>query len=182
MRKNILSRQIAESMREIIFGLEDSLVSTLGTLTGIAIGARSTFIVILSGLVLLAAEGMSMAAGSYLSSKSAHATERLLHANDGKMFYHEANPLRAAFVMGICYFFGGFVPLAPYFFLPIGQALFLSVPLTALVLFLVGVWSSRYTKRSAMRSGSEMVIVSLSAALIGYVIARAVSWGFNVNI
>lgn len=182
MKKGSIQRQLAESVREIVFGLEDSLVSTLGALTGIAIGARSTYVVILSGLVLLAAEGMSMAAGSYLSSKSAFETERLLHQHDGKEFDHESNPLRAGIVMGVCYFFGGFVPLTPYFFLTIDQALILSIPLTAIVLFLVGVWSARFTKRSAFRSGMEMVIISLSAALIGYVIARIVSWYFGVEV
>ncbi len=182
MKRNTLQRTIMESMREIIFGLEDSLVSTLGALTGIAIGARSTYIVILSGLVLLAAEGMSMAAGSYLSSKSAFETERLLHEHDGKDFDHEANPIRAGLVMGVFYFIGGLVPLAPYFFFSIQTALLLSIPLTALVLFLVGVWSSTYTRRGAMRSGAEMVFISLSAALIGYVIARGVSWYFGVEV
>ncbi|MBM5789773.1 hypothetical protein FJZ23_01665 [Candidatus Parcubacteria bacterium] len=182
MKKNSVQRTIMESMREIVFGLEDSLVSTLGALTGIAIGAQSTYIVILSGLVLLAAEGMSMAAGSYLSSKSAFETERLLHEQDRKDFDHKANPVRAGIVMGLFYFLGGMVPLAPYFFFSIQTALFLSIPSTAIVLFLVGVWSATYTRRSALRSGSEMVIISLSAALIGYLIARAVSWYFGVDV
>lgn len=175
-------RFIAESIREIVFGLEDSLVSTLGALTGIAIGAGSTFVVILSGLVLLASEGMSMAAGSYLSSRSAIEAERVLHKSETKSSGHDTNPVRAGLVMGVSYFTGGFIPLAPYFFLPLSTALVVSIPLTACVLFLVGAWSSRFTKRSATRSGFEMVIISLSAAFIGYLIARGVSWYFGVNI
>ncbi len=180
MQRKSFQVQIAESIREIVFGLEDSLVSTLGTLTGIAIGTRSTFIVILSGLVLLAAEGMSMVAGSYLSSKSAFEAEQVLHEETANG--HKENSVRAAFVMGICYLFGGLVPLAPYFFLSVDRALLLSIPLTAIVLFLVGVWSSKFTKRSAMRSGFEMLVISLSAALIGYLIALAVRWYFKIEI
>ncbi len=173
---------IAQSIREIVFGLEDSLVSTLGALTGIAVGTHNTFFVILSGFVIIASECTSMAAGSYLSSKSAYETERALHVRDGKELPEQENPIRGAIVMAISYVLGGFVPLAPYFFLPISQAIILSIPLTALVLFLVGVWSSHYTKRSAIRSGIEMTSISLVAALIGYLIALLVNWYFGVSV
>ena len=56
-------------VREIVFGVEDSLVSTVGALTGIAAGTQSTYVVVLAGVVLIFAEALSMAAGSYLSSK-----------------------------------------------------------------------------------------------------------------
>ncbi|MEK7614760.1 MAG: VIT1/CCC1 transporter family protein [Patescibacteria group bacterium] len=182
MKKDIPRYGIAQSIREIVFGLEDSLVSTLGALTGIAVGTHNTFFVILSGFVIIASECTSMAAGSYLSSKSAYETERALRVQEGKEFSQEERPVRGAIVMGISYVLGGFIPLLPYFFLSISQAIILSVPLTAIVLFLVGVWSSRYTKRSAIRSGMEMVSVSLIAALFGYLIALSVNWYFGVRV
>ncbi len=169
---------IAESIREIIFGLEDSLVSTLGTITGIAVGTGSTYIVILSGLVVVITEIVSMAAGSYLSSKSASEAEEVLHGQTHNG--HTQSSVRAAGVMAISYAIGGVVPLAPYFFLSVDQSLLFSIPLTAIVLFFVGVWSSKYTKRSSIKSGLEMLVVSLSAALIGYLIARAVNWYFGL--
>jgi len=182
MKKGTFTKIIAESMREIVFGLEDSLVSTLGALTGIAIGARSTYIVILSGLVLIAAESMSMAAGSYLSSKSAFETEQLLHKADGETYNHDSNPVRAGLVMGVLYFIGGFVPLSSYFFLPISKAIVVSIPLTAVCLFLLGAWSSKFTKRNACRSGIEMMVISLAAALVGYIIGLVVSMYFGVEV
>lgn len=182
MKQGTLERTIAESMREIVFGLEDSLVSTLGALTGIAIGARSSYIVILSGLVLIAAESMSMAAGSYLSSKSASATERLLHETDGKIYDHESNPVRSGIIMGIFYFVGGFIPLFSYFFLSIDQAIKVSIPLTAVCLFFLGVWSSKFTRRNSFRSGFEMMFISLVAALVGYLIGFIVSFYFGIGI
>lgn len=63
-------KKVQNSIREIVFGMEDSLVSTLGAITGIAVGTGDTFVVVLSGIVLIFAEALSMAAGSYLSSKS----------------------------------------------------------------------------------------------------------------
>jgi len=57
-------------IREIVFGMEDGMVSTLGALTGIAIGTRNHFVIVLSGLVIIAVESISMGVGSYLSAKS----------------------------------------------------------------------------------------------------------------
>jgi vacuolar iron transporter family protein len=180
MSKKSFRHEIVESIREIIFGLEDSLVSTLGAITGIAVGAHSTYIVILSGLVLIAAEGMSMAAGSYLSSKSAEQAEDVFHKR--KRGREKARPVRAAVVMGLFYFVGGFIPLAPYFYLSVDDALAPSVIFTALALFALGVWASHYTKRSKIKSGMEMAGVSLAAALVGYLIGRAVASYFGVDV
>lgn len=58
------------SMRDVVFGLEDGIVSSLGALIGIAEGTRSGPLVALSGFVIIAVESLSMAGGSYLSSKA----------------------------------------------------------------------------------------------------------------
>lgn len=63
-------RKLSGFFREAVFGLGDGMVSTLGAITGIAIGTGSRFVVLLSGLVVIAVESLSMAAGTYLSSKS----------------------------------------------------------------------------------------------------------------
>ena len=69
-------------VREVVFGLEDSLVSTLGVVVGIAVGTDSRYMVILSALIIIVVESLSMSAGTYLSSKAemevAHKSLRLL--------------------------------------------------------------------------------------------------------
>lgn len=67
---------------EVVFGVEDSLVSTLGAITGIAAGTQDTSTVVLSGVVLLCAESLSMMAGSYLSSESEGEIWLQEHADD----------------------------------------------------------------------------------------------------
>jgi len=59
------------TLRELVFGMEDGMVSTLGAITGIAAAAQNHQTVILAGLVIISVESISMAVGSYLSSKSA---------------------------------------------------------------------------------------------------------------
>lgn len=46
------------------------MVSTLGAITGIAIGSQDHFMVILSGTVIIAVESISMSIGSYISNRS----------------------------------------------------------------------------------------------------------------
>lgn len=70
--KHGTTSKLLGSIREIVFGLEDSLVSTIGVVAGIAAGTGDQKIVILSGLVLVVVEALSMAAGSFLSSQSHH--------------------------------------------------------------------------------------------------------------
>ncbi len=57
-------------LRDLIFGLEDGMISTLGALTGIAIGARSQNIIYLTGIVVICVESISMAIGTFLASRS----------------------------------------------------------------------------------------------------------------
>src|SRR5689334_9288515 len=72
-RKDFVHHQrsnFSDAIREIVFGAEDGMVSTLGALTGIAIGTSSHFTVVLAGLVIVAVESTGMSIGSFLSSKS----------------------------------------------------------------------------------------------------------------
>ncbi len=181
--KKKLRHIIVDSIREIIFGLEDSLVSTLGAVTGIAAGTQNTQIVILSGLVLIAAESMSMAAGSYLSSKHAIAAEQFERKQEGKPKEepHE-KPFRSGWVMGVFYFVGGFIPLFPYFILPTQSALLPSVILTGGTLYGLGVWSAKYSNRSKVKSGIEMAGISLAAALVGFIIGHVIGILFGLNV
>ncbi|NBS68135.1 hypothetical protein EBT31_04370 [bacterium] len=66
-----LGKRISANIREVVFGLEDSFVSTLGAVSGMAVGSGEVKIVLLAGVVLVTVEALSMAAGSYLSSKAA---------------------------------------------------------------------------------------------------------------
>lgn len=224
---------LESNIREIVFGLEDSLVSTLGAVTGIAAGTGNTFVVILSGVVLIFVEALSMSAGSYLSSKSAREVldkrqrqdaSRLLQSKLGKKetlqaFFkkkklskkevdavmtvikkerslfekelrkaeHQFSPsvqsssVKAGVVMGVFYLSGGIFPLAPYFFLPVETAIIPSIVITGIVLFALGAGKARIVHTPWVKSGSEMMVVSLSAALLGFLIGRAVAIIFGIS-
>lgn len=68
--KHLQNNGLLGSIRELVFGLEDSLVSTLGVVVGVGAGTADAKVVMLSGVVLVIVEALSMAAGSFISSKS----------------------------------------------------------------------------------------------------------------
>ena len=81
---------IRRFLRDAVFGLQDGLVSTLGAITGIAAGVGDGSVVALAGLVVVAVESVSMAAGTYLSSKSQREyLESLLEEEAGQ---HASDP------------------------------------------------------------------------------------------
>ncbi|OGY91705.1 MAG: hypothetical protein A3B31_02200 [Candidatus Komeilibacteria bacterium RIFCSPLOWO2_01_FULL_53_11] len=67
---------ILDVMREIVFGAEDGMVSTVGSLTGIAAATNNPVTVILAGCVIVAVESISMGVGVYLSTKSVLAIDK----------------------------------------------------------------------------------------------------------
>ena len=50
----------ASVLKEIVFGVEDGMVSTLGSITGIAVGSGNHSTVLLAGSVIIAVESISM--------------------------------------------------------------------------------------------------------------------------
>lgn len=232
--KGGLKSRVGFFIREIVFGFEDSLVSTLGVVTGVAAGTQSQFIVILTGVVLIFVEGLSMAAGSYLSSKSAREVFEDRRRQDGSRMLQErisdnesleqalkrkkftkaqiskiadvltqerklwikevqrceyrfapaisGSPVMSGIVMGAFYLMGGIFPLLPYFFLPVLEAIIPSIIITGLVLFGLGFGKGKIVRSHPLKSGLEMTLVSLSAALIGYLLGRLVASYFGIEI
>lgn len=214
--------KILANFRELVFGLEDGMVSTLGAITGIAVGTSNNLFIVLSGIVIAIVEAISMGIGTYLSTKSIRElNERKLkeeknqiegdikmerqelfdiYVKDGwpksfakemvqtasgnkKLFFKEMiskelkinfdevkNPIKGAIIMLLFYIIGGSLPVVPYFFLNIPYSIILSIVVTLIGLFILGVVTSRFTKRNWLRSGLEVFILAGLAALVGYAI------------
>jgi predicted membrane protein (TIGR00267 family) len=167
------SHTASSSLREIIFGLEDGLVSTLGAITGIAIATHDYRIVIISGLVIVGVESLSMAAGTYLSNKSQVESQVARWHFLYRPNFHK--PKIDSLFMGISYILGGFIPLSVYFLLPLDLALPVSVSAAAGSLFLIGYIKGKLVHTNGFKSGLEMMTVSLSAAILGYLIGKFTS-------
>jgi predicted membrane protein (TIGR00267 family) len=76
--------------------------------------------------------------------------------------------LRGALFMGAAFGLGAAVPVLPFLFLPIAAAIPAAVVLTGLVLFGIGVIKTRWTQRSAVGSGLEVLALAAIAGIAGY--------------
>ncbi|MFH1200471.1 MAG: VIT1/CCC1 transporter family protein, partial [Candidatus Micrarchaeota archaeon] len=87
-------------------------------------------------------------------------------------------PERPAFdeaaVVGVATVIGSAIPLTPFFLMPVALAMWVSVALTCAVLFGVGAYKAMVTVGSWWKSGAELAIIGLIAALLGYLIGAAV--------
>jgi predicted membrane protein (TIGR00267 family) len=77
---------------------------------------------------------------------------------------------KAALVVGFSAIVGSLIPLAPFLFLDIISSMWVSVLITALVLFGVGAYKARVTVGNAGRSGLEMALIGTLSALVGYAV------------
>jgi VIT1/CCC1 family predicted Fe2+/Mn2+ transporter len=77
---------------------------------------------------------------------------------------------KAAWVVGISAVLGSLVPVVPFLFLPVVTSMWMSVVVTALVLFGIGAYKARMTVGKPMRSGVEMMIIGTLSALAGYLV------------
>ncbi len=214
------------SLREVVFGMEDGMVSTLGAVTGIAIGSQDHFTVILAGMVIIAVESISMGVGSYLANRSELDMRRRymreekeeireypgeerreltdMFIRDGwpedlahtmtaaasrdkklmlkEMAYRElhiipsdeSHPLGNGLKMFGSYIIGGMVPLIGYFLLTVDRAMPVSIIVTLLGLFGLGMATTRFTKKAWWRSGLRMLALGGTAMVIGLIVGELV--------
>ena len=78
------------------------------------------------------------------------------------------SPFQGALVMGIAFGLGAAVPVVPYLLLPVTAGIYASVAATGLALFGIGVVKSRWTRRSPIRSGLEILVLGAIAGVAGY--------------
>lgn len=213
-----------EWLRDLILGGQDGLVNVLGLVLGVATATSDSRIVIVAGLAAMFAEGVSMGAVAYTSSKATlefYARERKREQQEiinfphvereevrkiyyGKGFRGEnlemvvstltANkerwlnvmmeeelklekpvetPLQSAIIVTLAALIGAVFPIIPYFFMPVSQANQVTVPFSLIILFIAGAAKGRFTKVVWWRSGLELSLIGIGAAMIGFIIG---SW------
>lgn len=78
--------------------------------------------------------------------------------------------LKAAWVVGLSAIIGSLVPILPFLFFSVAISMWLSVLVTALVLFSIGFYKARVTVGKPMRSGTEMMLIGTISAMAGYLV------------
>lgn len=212
-------------VREIVFGAQDGLVSTLAVVATVAGATSDNLAILIAGIASAIAGVFSMAIGEYMGSKSQaeifraqvadeweEVNERPLEAEAevAYLFMTEGmpeeearrvagiisrhpesllatmvskelgiahddeetsgSPLRGALFMGASFAAGAVVPLVPFLFARGLAALVAAAAFTGLVLFGIGALKSRWTQRSWLRSGGEILALAAFAGVAGYLL------------
>ena len=208
-------------LREVVFGAQDGIISTLALTTSVAIAVGTSGTVLVAGLAAAAAGVISMGAGAYLGSRAeedvreaaianqVHELEEnpaeqlaelvILFQREGKT-YEEAvhlaneissnetlwlntllekklgispdfggNPLKDAAVMCVSFGSAAIIPIIPFLFLAVGpMAIGLSVGLSLVGLFALGLAKGRLVRKSPILQGLEIMGIGAVSAALGY--------------
>lgn len=152
-------------LRNFIFGVEDSLVSTVGLLAGVATADISGKAILTTGLILIVVEGFSMGIGSFLTEETA---EEMAGEKPQTL-----EAIKGASTMLASYCLAGLIPLSPYLYLAGTQAVTASVALSLAGLFALGYGTSRYYSRPRpLKHAIRMLILGGCAVMIGMLIGK----------
>lgn len=157
-----------EYFKSFVFGVEDSLVSTVGLLSGVALAGVASATVILTGIVLIFVEAFSMGAGEYLSE---YETEE--YQKQGEVSGRTS--ITASGIMFVSYLIAGFIPLSPYLLFDASfDALPYSIGASLVALFGLGLVGAHITKTSYLRHAIRMLGVGGAAILVGILAGQLV--------
>lgn len=153
----------ASIIRDSIYAASDGVVTTFVVVAGAAGASLSSKVVVTLGLVSLLADGVSMASGNYLGTKS----EEDYRKAEGDKDDHNITPKKHGFITFFSFVLVGLLPLLPYI-ANIEAKFYLSLLLVGLALFGMGSLRGRMTKKNPAASGLEMLLVGGFAAIVAY--------------
>lgn len=148
---------------EFVYGAMDGTVTTFAVVAG-SIGANlSIKVVLILGFANLFADGFSMAASNYLSTKSTNELQNEF----------SANPFKTGLATFVSFVTIGFIPLFSFVFSSfskfLNQNVFLvSLILTAFSFLLIGFIKGKISGKNQIKSAAESLTIGLLAAAIAY--------------
>lgn len=151
-------------VRELIYGANDGLITTFAVVAGVAGGGLSLRTVLIIGTANLIADGISMAAGNYLSIRSHESVLAAMNLPE-----EEAFPLRHAGATFLAFVAAGAVPLMPYVvpWLPFDRFTS-SIVCTMAAMFAVGASRALISRTRWWAAGAEMLALGAVVAALAY--------------
>jgi VIT1/CCC1 family predicted Fe2+/Mn2+ transporter len=160
------STEYTTYVRNFIFGVEDSLVSTVGLLSGVAAANATRSTIVLTGVVLVFVEAFSMGVGSYLSEHSTASSDRATA--------QQRAPIIGGVIMLASYLVAGFIPLLPYVLIEHASAFWWSIGCSLVGLFALGIISGRMLGGRGFAKAVRMLLLGGMAIGIGVVAGSVV--------
>ncbi len=156
------------NLRGFIFGFEDSVVSTVGLLSGIAFSGVVSSQIVLTGVILIFVEAFSMGVGMYLSESSVEEYEAQSDVKTKKSFW-------SGIVTFISYLVAGFMVILPYIFINPKTAGFISIGISIILLFILGFVSGKISNISPTKKAFTMAIIGGLATILGVLVGYLMS-------
>lgn len=157
-------------LKSMVYGGLDGIITTFAVVAGVVGASLESAVILILGFANLVADGISMAVGDYMSSKSEQ--EYVKRKNT-------ANPIHLGMITFASFAVFGFIPLLAYVFdavIGLNVNLFkTTILLTAITLFALGIAKVFVTKKHWFRSGFEMLLLGGIAASAAYFIGFFVS-------
>lgn len=157
MLSNLIKNK--EYLRSILFGIEDSLISTTGLIAGISVGSDNKKFILMAAIVAVIIEAVSMGVGEYLSDETIQELD--------KRKRHREKPFISGGLLTISYLIAGMVPIIPVILFDFPTSLILSVILAFLSLFIIGYIKGKVVHTNSYRSGFKILFVGGIATLLG---------------
>ncbi len=154
----------------IVLGLNDALVELTGTLAGLTFAFGNSLIVGITGLIMGVAASLSMAASEYLSNEEEETKDK-------------KSSIKSALYTWMAYIISVVLLVSPYFiFDKIMHAFAVMLTMTILIIFSYTFYISVAKGLSFKKKFSQMALISLSVALISFIIGRLVSIYFGIEV
>ena len=123
--------------------------------------------------MLLESEGLPRDAAAHVAQELAREPNVLLKTMVEKELGITVDagpsPLQGAVILAITFGAAALIPIAPFFALPVGPAVWVAIVLSAVAMFLLGVLKARLTRRNPIVSGLEIVALVAAASVGGFV-------------
>lgn len=172
-------------IRDLFLGFNDGLVEVLGASSGFFAAFGTTSAVLVAGMSVAVAGSLSMAAGAYAAVGSASEIERTEEKR--RHFLGTAgpaprleNPFASAVVVGVSYFIGALVPLAPVLFG--AKNMLISVIVSVLIAIVISYAVAFFSGMNALkRIGINLIALALAVGVtytIG-IFTKSI-WGVNL--
>jgi len=87
------------------------------------------------------------------------------------------HPIKSAAIVGLAAIVGSIIPLLAFFFFPIKTAIYASLAISAIALFITGAIEGKMTLGHWVKKGGQLVIIGLAAAGIGFLIGMILGAG-----
>jgi len=151
----------------IVLGLNDALVELTGALVGFSFALQKANLVAAAGLITGIAASFSMSTSEYLSSKE----------EQGK------NPVKAGFLTGLSYLSTVILMIIPFFiFSNIYISLAVVIVIALIIIFLFNFYISVAKNLPFLERAVEMILISLGAAILNFMIGYIAKTVFKIAV